>query len=183
MNETRDPAVVKRFTKKVEGNGDEVFRMDNPNELMEWNPRLVIQNTGDEIIDGLRVEVTYITGKAYGIGVKQQIPIPFATNEPSTSEITTFGKLLPKQKASIYLHSLLLDQMLQSLFGVYDDKDHEGTFKVRVYCRLAGSSTYDAIGSREDRYAILHWRPTGFSDRDKCEKIRKMQPLVEVSSK
>ena len=177
-----NPEVLHRLTRKEEGRDNEVFRLDSLREVVEWGPHVTIQNTGEEVIDGLRTEVAYAHGRAYGFGVKQVVPMPMVLNGASINEVTTFGKLMPKQKAIISLHSLLLDQMMQATSEVYPEKDREGTFKVQVFCRIVGATTYDAIEPKREMTLTFHGKPTVISDRDKCEALCKLPPIVHIAT-
>jgi hypothetical protein len=180
VEEKSDPSSLRPFMRKEVGKENDVFRLDSIDDLLRWQPHVSIRNTGDEIIDSLRIDVRYMFGRKYGFGVEQKMPIPIVANETSSSEIATFGKLMPKQKATINLVPLLLDQMRQSSSEVYPDKDQEGQFMIQVYCRVVGASAHDAMEPRKHMTLGFHWSQAVFADHDKCETILNQQPYVIV---
>jgi|GEM_PF-6361763 len=177
---TTDPALEKLLTKKEVGTDKDILRLDSVDDMLRWGPRVSIKNTGEEIIDALRADVTYIRGRAYGFGVKQIEPHPITLSEPSSAENASFGKLLPQQHAVIFLDSLLLDQMALAQAEFYPDKDREGVFRIEVYCRIVGVTSYDSMEPRKAMQFIFHWRPTVFADEKKCEALLNRQLRVHI---
>lgn len=107
LNRT-DPSLMKPTER------GEIFRLDNLSEMVQWAPHVTIKNTGDELIDSIKIEVACLIGAAYGPGVEQKHPRPYFINEVTTREMSSFGKFPPGKKASISLLPVLLDQMMQS---------------------------------------------------------------------
>lgn len=183
VDEKPSPESLKPFMRKPEGSPlkeDEVLRMDTLNELMTWQPHVTIQNTGTELIDGIRAEVWYDIGHAYGLGVKQAYPIPVQATESTIVDITGFGKLKPKQKAVLAIMPQILNQMMQASTEVYPGKDRCGLFKVKVLCKLVGATTYDSMEPRKEMRFFFHWKNSVFSDREKCEKTSQLRTIVNI---
>ena len=175
--------LLKPFMRIPEGTSTpegEVLRMDTLNELMTWQPHVNIVNTGTELIDGIRAEVWYDIGHAYGPGVKQVYPVPIQATESTIVDISGFGKLKPKQKASVAIMPQILNQMMQASTEVYPGKDRSGLFKVKVLCRLVGATTYDSMEPQKEMRFFFHWKHSVFLDREKCEKVTQLRPIVNL---
>jgi hypothetical protein len=169
------------FIKKTEFRG-EIFRLDNIDELIRWQPRLTIKNTGGELIDSIKVQVSWLAGEAYGPGVKQIEPAPFKYNQPCSRELSLPGKLIPHQKATVFLAPMLLDQMLQSRLEQYPDQDRHDIFNVEFYCRIVGATSYDSMEPHKSVKIIFDWKQSWFSDDKKCQEFIAKQPIVNLSS-
>lgn len=177
-----DPDSVKEFIRKQVGTGHDVLRIDDVDELVRWAPFVRIKNTGDEVIDGIRLEVEFLQGRTYGVGVWQVAPYPIIHNDTSARDVSSFGKLLPNHTASCFVAPMLLEQMLQTRqLGPFPDADREDYFRIRVYCRLVGQSTYDAIEPQASVMLRFDWRQSGFEDETKCKLVTKQPPKVIVN--
>jgi hypothetical protein len=121
-------------------------------------------------------------GRTYGFGVKQKRPLPIVANSTTSRELSSFGKLIPNKTLTIGLAQLLLAQMLEvsSDFSLYPDKDREDNFRIDVYCRIVGATTYDAIEPPKSIQINYHWRQPGFKDEKRNKAIIKMQPVLIV---
>lgn len=104
-----DPNRIRPFMRKKDASDQIVFRIESPDDLMRWSPRVFIKNTGSEPIDAIRADVTYFFGSAYGEGVQQIVPPPLIANKVSTFEGNAFGKLAQGQIARIPLMRVLLE--------------------------------------------------------------------------
>ncbi|MDY3557594.1 hypothetical protein R5W23_000121 [Gemmata sp. JC673] len=181
LEEKSDPARFKDFMKEKDGFGTKVLRMDEPEDLLRWGPRVRLKNTGTEPIDAIRISVNYAIGAAYGKNVQQLDPPPIVINEESSHEFTTFGKLQPGKVANIFVSPLLAAQMTRVKFPHYSDKDQTGIFTVRAYCRLVGSASYDRADESQTMCFHFDWRPAGFSSESKSVKdILEVKPWVTI---
>jgi hypothetical protein len=150
------------------------FQMDNLEDLIRWAPTIEIKNTGEEIIDGIRVEVFWSDAAAIGDGVKQIKPDPIVVSDVAVRETSSFGKIMPNKSASIHLLPVLLESLLQSRLPMYKDKDHFTIFHVRVLCRPFGFTTYDTMEANADMKLAFQWRPPAFAAEEKrCQEVIK----------
>ena len=170
-----DPEKMRPFFKKEVGTDKDVFRLDSLDELLRWNPAVKIKNTGDEMIDSIRVDVWFMGGRVYGFGVKQIHPMPMIVNKISSREVSSFGKIRPQRTATIHFLPLLLSQMLQVRSKDFPDKDREDNYRVQVACRLVGAATHDNSGGL---ILNLHWKQPGFADEQKCMHVLRMQNVL-----
>lgn len=178
---TIDPNRVKQFMRKKDGFDQQVFRIDNVDELSRWAPYVRIKNSGVEPIDAIKIDVEFALGGAYGVGVQQINPVPITYSEVSSHEATTFGKLMPGRTAKIELAPLLVQQISRANLQDFSAKDHLGIFPVKVYCRLVGSSSYDRMEKDNTMSFGFHWRPAGFKPEAKNVKyLLDMKPKVEI---
>ena len=180
-NINRDPKKFKEFMRKKDGYDEEVFRIESADELIRWAPNVRIKNVGTEPIDAIKTDVHYMTGNAYGVGVRQIEPEPLVYNEKSSDEAATFGKLMPGKTARIDLSPLLLAQISRLKWQDYPDKDHYGIFNIRVLCRLVGASSYDRMEDDSPMPVHFHWRPAGFkSDAKNVKELMEIKPAIKL---
>jgi hypothetical protein len=180
-DDNRDPDRFREFMRKKDGADQQVFRIENADELVRWSPSVRIKNTGSEPIDAIKTDVHYELGAAYGIGVQQIDPPPIVINETSSHEFTTFGKLDPGRTARIFVAPLLLNQITRLNLKHYVDKDHLGRFTVRVYCRLAGGPSYDRVSDEQPVFFTFHWRTAGFQpDASHVKELLEKKPWVTI---
>jgi hypothetical protein len=153
--------------------------LENVDQLVGWGPYIEVKNTGDEVIDGIRVEVEFTVGALIGVGVTQKWPIPYAVTQASTLEPPWNGKLLPGHTATILIVKPLLEQILKARMDDVPNGEYIGDFHVRVLCRMTGGAGYDR--PEPQKTATLHfaWLPSGFPDQQ-CKKILEVQPRVHV---
>lgn len=181
VDQKRDPSLDKPFTRKKDGFDQQVFRIESVDELLLWSPQVHIRNTGTETIDALKVEIGYLTGGAYGVGVRQIDPPPVVYNDAVSHEVTGFGKLMPGQTARIGVAPLLLAQISRLKWDDYADKDHIGVLTAHVYGRLVGATSYDRNEDRQPVVFTFHWRPAGFKpDAKGVKDALDLKPWVRI---
>jgi hypothetical protein len=175
-----DPKVIANFIKKKKVTDEPIFRLDSFEELVAWEPSVAVKNIGDEVIDGLRIEIHLVGGMAYGKDVEQKQPPPIIVPDMDSAEAVSFGKLMPQRTAHIMITQTLLQQMLHSRIPFYPDDDHESFFIVQVLCHIAGGAGYDRMEPPNIVRLHFHWRPTGFRDQKKCDDFIKMPLRVKL---
>lgn len=182
-DKNHDQDAIKDLIRKKDGYDELVLRFESVDELVRWGPHVRVKNTGTEPIDAIKVEIYQERGVAYGKGVFQIYPPPQIHNEASSHEATGFGKLMPNQTAKVLLNQLVLQQLALSKWKDFPDRDHEGTFSVRVWCRLVGSTSYDQVENNKPKYLVFHWRPSGFlPDAKNVKEALDVKPAVRIES-
>lgn len=176
-----EPAVLKSFIRKKEGFDEWVFRLDKLDDLLRWGPSVAVKNTGTEVIDGIRLEIHLVGGRAYGKGVEQKQPPPIIVTELDVAETTSFGKLMPQNTAKITITPTLLQQMMHSRVSFYPDNDHESYYFAQVACRIVGGSTYDRMEPENFVKLNFDWKPTGFKDDTRLPDVLKMPLKVDLN--
>ena len=177
----RDANLPKEYMRPKVGSGEMVLRLESPDELVRWDPRVRVTNVGGEPIDAVQIEVRHAFGGAYGYGVQQITPLPVIYDDSASYESTRFGKLMPGQTATLVLAPLLLAHMTRDWVPEYADQDRFGVFRVSAKCRMVGVSSYDLAEDREPVTLQFHWRPAGFKpDSKHLKDALKMEPYVII---
>ncbi len=176
-----DEKTLSRLEKKTQLGFKAVY-LDDVDKLVNWGPYVEVKNTGEEVIDGIRIEVELTTGMYIGPGVTQKDPVPYVVTQASSFEPHLAEKLQPGASATVLIVKPLLEQILPAKFEEKNDLEYLGHFHVSVYCRIAGGTGYDR--PTPDKTATLHfvWLPSGFPE-EKCKKILAMQPTVRIIGK
>ena len=174
-----DEKTLARFVKKS-SLGFEAAYLEDAKRLIQWNPYVEIKNTGDEIIDGMRVQVRFTNGVIISKkGVVPKHP-PYVLNGTTDLALPLKEKLRPGQKATVSLMKPLLGQLLQAQAPDQSEQEHIGSFEVTVYCKVAGGTT---ASDRPEPYksATLHfiWLPKGFT-KEACKNVLDSNPSVTI---
>jgi hypothetical protein len=166
------PEWKKPFNKRF-ANGEEAPRIDDVEELVRWAPRVGIQNTGEEIIDTVKIEVGYFGRLRINPDEKDLAPSVTLTDPATVREVALPGKLSPGQEATIFLLPFVAEQMgALAKVDRRPDVDRRDVFNVRVLARIVGApnGSYDASYPRRDLRLHVNWRAKGFTDAEKCKK-------------
>jgi hypothetical protein len=173
-----DPSSLARFTKKTSVATEAVY-LDDVDTLVRWGPNVKVKNTGEEIIDSIRVEVEFTVGAVMGQGVKQKYPPPYVVTQPSIVFPTMSAKLSPGQSAEILLDKPLLEQLLSAKLEYPDQNECIGVFQVRVSCRIVGATAYDPPDPMKTSTLRFVWLRSGFSG-DQVKRILEIQPTAFI---
>jgi hypothetical protein len=165
--------------------GVEAVRLKSLDSLRELNPRLVVRNAGDEVIEALRVETRL---SFLGLrdpsrpGEKQWgARKAWTFNRGEREDLVLSKKLLPGQTATIPLVRGMTLQMLQGQTGGFEESDRYGQFEVRCYARIVGATAFDESEREATIVISLVWQPNGFPE-DQCKKfLDGYEPLVEIT--
>jgi hypothetical protein len=151
-------------------------------QILAVNPTIVVENNGSEPIDALRVEVQETDGMIDGRDLPAELATaktPWVTRQSEVAEYPLNEKLTRGMKASVTIVPGLIGQMSQSQAkDGRNTRDHFGRFKVTVFGRIVGGTTYDRTDVEMGVQFV--WMPKGFPE-DKCKNIvETMKPRVEV---
>ena len=168
------------FYKKSSLGVEGVFLQD-VKQMIHCNPYVEVKNTGDEIIDGLRVEVRFSSGMIVIDKMQDAKPTPYVLSGATDLDLPLKEKLRPGQKATVSIMKPILGQLLQEQAQDRGELEHVGHFEVTVYCKAPGGTT---AGDRPEPYkfATLHfiWLPKGFT-KEACKDILDSQPQVMIN--
>jgi hypothetical protein len=104
--------------------GFETVYIDDVEHLIKWNPFIEIKNTGEEVIDGIRVEVRFTSGM---VVTPKAAPTPYVLNEAIDLDLTLKEKVHPGQTAKVSMMKPLLGQMVQAQTQELADREPLGT--------------------------------------------------------
>ena len=152
---------------------DEI-RVRSLDQLGTLNPRLEIENTGDEAIESIRVETRFdLLGVRFEGNPKERewgFHKEWRVAHVVMDEYPLGRKLMPKERASVPMIRGLLTQMLKIQQPDTADKDHYGRFEINCFGRIVGATAFDD-GYREPRiYIRFAWIPKGFN-AEECKKF------------
>ncbi len=145
--------------------GKEAIYLDNVNRLVQWNPSVEVTNNGEENIHSFRVEVKFVQGFVVDIPPTSQKPTPYVF-VPSSLELEVPGKLEPGFSASFSIIRPLLAQMLQAQVPEKLEREHWGSFSVKVYGRIVGGTTFDRPEPYKEAQLHFVWLPSAFSTKN-----------------
>jgi hypothetical protein len=174
------PDTFKHLFEKVHPEVDEsVAHFKTVDDLLRLNPGVLVRNTGDEIIDGLRVETQERWVRDLDPGVPAgSVPGYKPLLEPSQREDYVLSeKLKPGDVAFIPVAKPLLKSVLQAQVPSKSDRKHHAFFEVRCYGRAAGAPTFERAQQDENIHLVFCWFPAEFSE-EACKKYTEMTPTV-----
>lgn len=161
--------------------GFEAVTLDDVKQFLNWNPYVEVKNTGDEVIDGLRVEVRFTSGMIVHKEVHILKPTPYVLDETSELDLPLKEKLHPGQTATVSIIKPLVGQLVQAQAEDRSELEHIGHFEIRVYAKPAGGPN---VMDRPEPFksARLHliWFPKGFT-KDACKGILESHPHVQIT--
>lgn len=151
----------------------EMVKLKNVNDLLMFNPCIIIRNDGQEPIDTIRIETQFTFGVVdmrNGNEAQAKATSPWVLRPVEREDIKLSQKLQPGKMARIPILKGLLLQMMQSQNPSVDSFDHYGKFLVRYYSKLVGVDAFDGPKDNITPGASIIWVPKGF-DKAQCDKM------------
>lgn len=177
------PTEAQQFFDKVfpdDGKGERVFapHFRDVEQLLLFNPRLVVRNTGSEIVEALRLETQrdflfLIDPQKPGGGWADKLVAETCERE----ELTLSRKLHPGETAIVPVGKGLLKSMLDSN-SKHADWKQCGKFTFACYARAVGQTGYDGADRNEVAMGSVVWYPSGFTDEKSKKHLDKTTSVV-----
>jgi len=165
--------------------GSEVVRLQKPQHMQMLNPRMVIENTGDEPIDAVRLEcnVPFFASKFFKSEPLAEFKAlrSWRNDQLTTEDYLLPGKLNTGDRAVVPVSRVILTQLARIQDPTLPDSNHHGVFEVKCYGRLVGGTAYDRADS--SAYGIpvdLLWIPKGFSPDEVKRHLESDKPVVAM---
>lgn len=177
------PTDVKEFYEEIFPFGGTVApRFKSVDELMAFNPRVVVKNNGDENIEEVRIEVQRVFSvsvnptRAPGDNVFVENPL----GEPTEIEKFVLSeKLRPGESATVPYGRAFLRDIMRVQNPEKKDWKHVAKYEVRCYGRAVGATAFDVAERRDFSWQAFAWLPSGFSE-EKCKKYLDMTPTAKI---
>ncbi len=181
-----DDQVRPGFRTKTGFGGMSAVVFQNLDDLLAFNPTVVVMNSCSEIVDELRVQTKFVGGMINTIKSPPEVQrkkTPWVIEQAKEENYHLNAKLNPRQQARASITRGIVAQMVQA--QPTDERiniEHLGMFEVRVFGHAVGApEAFDA--AKETGSFSFVWIPAGFPE-DRCKKlISTMQPDVEILEK
>ena len=164
--------------------GSDFARFESIAQLNTVNFRIIVQNTGEEVIDGLRIETT-LDKVAFDLSEKKEeghwfLADSWYLKQPKVEDHQLNRKLRPGEKAIVPLARGIVSQIMTMQKNGPSGRDYFGRFEIRCYGRAAGGIGFDPVEHHTQLVLPLVWSPDGFST-EKCQTfLETFQPLAEI---
>ncbi|MFO0938979.1 MAG: hypothetical protein U0798_20950 [Gemmataceae bacterium] len=148
----------KHLFQPVHPGGDEsVAHFQSVDELLTLSPGVTVKNTGDEIIESLRIETKELIVYNLEPGKKNDVfPIFRPIMEPVQREDYILSeKFKPGETAFVHIGKPLTKTILQAQEPGKPDWKHYTIIEVRCYGKVAGSPTYERAKNGSSDIPVL----------------------------
>lgn len=161
--------------------GTSLAHFRHVDDLLSFDPSLVVRNTGDEQIDSIRVETQELRVTLIEAGVPaERVPTFRPLLSPVHREDYTLSeRFKPGQTATVPVSRPLLRALLQAQVQPDSDVKHAGLFEIRCFARCVGGTVYERADRNEGNHVDFCWYPKGFKE-DGCKRYLDLTPTVKV---
>lgn len=145
----------------------------NPGDLVEYGPRIVLENVGSDPIEDVQVEtwlVDYIVENPSAAAIGDAL-VPDPGNRIDRRVYQMPFKLMPGRKAGLSVHAGLISQILDLQRDSAVDQVYRGRFRIRCSPRLVGASKFDEPEDEAGSELDFAWSSGGFSSKNCMEYL------------
>lgn len=174
---------IEQSLKKSSIFGDEMIGLSNLDDMILWNPAVVIETLSNAPLESLRLEVTPLEGfidTTKDFSEADRKMTPWVLEGAMTREYPITTRPEKGQKIVVSVADLLVRHMAQAQVKEPERRHraHYGKYLVQIHAKLAGSPTWSEEIDGKGIAFKYFWYPTGFPEKE-CEAFAKAfsQPL------
>lgn len=149
------------------------IRVGSLSDLRQLDPRAVLHNAGDEIVDAIRIETKApLVSFHYPENPKERqfaALRPWVLKPPDRDEPPLTRNLRKGDEIAVTLARPLVSQLLAAQANAPPGKDCIGRFEVRAFGRVVGATSFDGDESTATLVLGFIWDPKGFPE-DECKR-------------
>ncbi len=167
------------------GKSGDAVRLTKPQHLQMMNPRMIVENTGDEPIEAIKLEckVRLFASKFFKSQPIDEFQALSNWRHETliAEECPLIGKLNPGDRAVVPVSRVILNQMARVQDPTLPETNHHGIFEVRCHGRLVNATSFDpAVADANGIPVDLIWVPKGFTDEEVKRFLDSDKPMVQV---